>query len=112
MGNAGRPIEADYIASCRYRPQVEVDEAMWGIKLDWYRDWITNTDRDSEYWSQGLWRKLRETPSEMKIPVFIRMDGTTTIWAARLQPTGRCRLNPEPIPPSSSAPGTTATAAR
>ena len=74
MGNAGRPIDADYIASCRYRPQVEVDEAMWGIKLDWYRDWITNTDRDSEYWSQGLWRKLRETPSEMKIPVFIR-DG-------------------------------------
>lgn len=74
MGNAGVPVTADYMESCRYRPQVEVDEALWGVKLDWYRDWITNTDRDCEYWSQGLWQKLRETPGEMKIPVFIR-DG-------------------------------------
>lgn len=74
MGNAGVPVNADYMASCRYRPQVGVDEALWGVKLPWYRDWITNTDRDCEYWSQGLWQKLKETPSEMKIPVFIR-DG-------------------------------------
>ena len=74
MGNAGVPITADYMASCRYRPQVEVDEALWGVKLPWYRDWITNTDRDCEYWSQGLWQRLKETPGRMKIPVFIR-DG-------------------------------------
>ena len=74
MGNAGVPVNADYMESCRYRPQVGVDEALWGVKLPWYRDWITNTDRDCEYWSQGLWQKLKETPSEMKIPVFIR-DG-------------------------------------
>ena len=74
MGNAGVPITADYLASCRYRPQVEVDEALWGVKLPWYRDWITNTDRDCEYWSQGLWQRLKETPGKMKIPVFIR-DG-------------------------------------
>ncbi len=74
MGNAGVPITADYMASCRYRPQVEVDEALWGVKLPWYRDWITNTDRDCAYWSQGLWQRLKETPGKMKIPVFIR-DG-------------------------------------
>lgn len=73
MDNAGVPVAADYLESCRYRPQVEVDEAMWGIRLDWYRDWISNTDRDSDYWSRkGFWKMMSEIPEKMKIPVFIR----------------------------------------
>ena len=43
MGNAGRKVDADYMESAAYRPQVEVDEALWGGRLSWYRDWITNT---------------------------------------------------------------------
>ena len=74
MGNAGRPIEADYIASAAYRPQTEVDEALWGGKLPWYRDWITNPDRDSAYWSSGFWKELSEIPGRIKIPLFI-IDG-------------------------------------
>ena len=38
MGNAGRKVDADYMESAAYRPQVEVDEALWGGKLSWYRD--------------------------------------------------------------------------
>ena len=75
MTNAGKKVEADYLESCRYRPQMEVDEALWGVKLPWYRDWIGNTDRDSEYWSQaGFWKMMQEIPGQLKIPVFIR-DG-------------------------------------
>ena len=70
--NAGVPIEADHLESCMYRPQIEVDEALWGVRLEWYRDWISNTDRTSNYWSQGLWKELKEIPGKMKIPVFIR----------------------------------------
>lgn len=72
MGNAGVPIEADLLASCKYRPQMEVDEAMWGVHLDWYRDWIGNTDRGTGYWAQGFWKQLKHIPEQMKIPVFVR----------------------------------------
>ena len=72
MGNAGVPVEAPLLESCAYRPQTEVDEKVWGVHLDWYRDWITNTDRDSAYWSDGFWKELKEIPGKVKIPVFIR----------------------------------------
>ena len=29
MTNAGKKVDADYLESCRYRPQMEVDEALW-----------------------------------------------------------------------------------
>ena len=75
MTNAGKKVQADYLESCRYRPQMEVDEALWGVHLDWYRDWIGNTDRDSLYWSrEGFWKMLSEIPEKLRIPVFIR-DG-------------------------------------
>ncbi len=72
MGNTGRQIDADYMESAAYRPQVQVDEAMWGGKLDWYRDWITNTDRDSAYWNSGFWKMLREIPEKIQIPLYVR----------------------------------------
>lgn len=72
INNAEIPITADYLESCSHRPQVEVDEKLWGTHLSWYRDWITNTDRDCEYWSTGLWQQLKEIPGKMKIPVLIR----------------------------------------
>ena len=71
MGNAGRVITADYLKSAAYRPQIKVDEAMWGGELSWYRDWISNTSRTDEYWKEGLWKMLREIPSKVKIPIYI-----------------------------------------
>lgn len=72
MGNAGKPIDADYLASCKYRPQEKVDEELWGVRLDWYRDWVCNESVNSEYWSDGFWKMLKEIPSKVKIPIFIR----------------------------------------
>lgn len=71
MSNAGFPVSADYLTSAAYRPQVQVDEALWGKRLDWYRDWITHTDADDPYWQQGFWGQLREIPSKVTFPVCI-----------------------------------------
>lgn len=72
MGNAGTEVDAPYLKSCAYRPQVKVDEKLWGVRLDWYRDWITHPDRDDDYWKEGFWGMLRAVPSKIKIPLFIR----------------------------------------
>lgn len=71
MGNAGFPVSADYMESARYRPQVEVDEALWGGRLDWYRDWITHPSKTDPYWAGGHWETLQKVPSRLKIPVFV-----------------------------------------
>lgn len=71
MGNAGKKVDADYLTSARYMPQERVDEDLWGIRLDWYRSWITNTDRSAEYWNSGVWKLLQEIPGRVKVPVYI-----------------------------------------
>lgn len=73
MDNAGAKINADYMESCKYMPQLQVDEELWNTHLDWYRDWISNTDHDSEYWSrEGFWKMMQQIPERVKIPIFIR----------------------------------------
>lgn len=71
MGNAGRKIEADYLESCRFRPHKEVDEALWGGRLPWYRDWVTNTHRQDPYWNEGFWKFMADAPRKLQIPVCI-----------------------------------------
>ncbi len=72
MANAGTEVSADYIESAKYRPQIEVDEKLWGIKLPWYRDWITHTDEDDPYWDEGFWGELKEIPKKVNIPVYMK----------------------------------------
>lgn len=71
MGNAGKEIDSEYIESALYRPHIKVDEDLWGIKLDWYKKWITSTDYDCDYWHTGVWGILREMPKKVNIPVCI-----------------------------------------
>ncbi len=71
MANAGHPVEADYLESCRYRPHAKVDEQMWGGRLDWYQDWIHAVKRSDAYWQQGWWKELAEIPAKVKVPVYI-----------------------------------------
>lgn len=72
MENAGRPVEADYLESCRFRPHDRVDEALWGGELSWYRDWIHATKEDDPYWQEGFWQLLRDIPKKVRIPLLIR----------------------------------------
>lgn len=71
MQNAGHPVTADYLESCRFRPHDKVDEALWGGKLDWYQDWIHATRRTDAYWQQGWWKLLADVPGKTKVPVYI-----------------------------------------
>ena len=71
MQNAGHPVTADYLESCRFRPHDKVDEALWGGKLDWYQDWIHATRRTDAYWQQGWWKLLADVPGNTKFPVYI-----------------------------------------
>ncbi len=72
MENAGASIDADYMESAAFRPQVDVDKKLWKVSLPWYRDWITHTDSDDPYWQQGFWGELSKIPSKVKIPVYVR----------------------------------------
>lgn len=71
MQNAGHPVEADYRESCCYRPHAQVDEMLWGGRLDWYQDWIHATRRTDDYWQQGWWKLLEEIPGRTNVPVYI-----------------------------------------
>ena len=71
MGNAGVPINADYMDSCRHLPHVQVDEDLWGVTLPWYKDLVTHTDFTDAYWQDGFWSVLRSNPSKVKIPIVI-----------------------------------------
>jgi len=71
MENTGFPVTADYIKSCSFRPQINVDEQMWGQKVPWYRDWITAVNEQDEYWQHGFWKMLRDIPGKIQIPMLI-----------------------------------------
>lgn len=71
MDNAKNPIDADYLESCRYMPQIEVDEKLWGERVDTYRNYISNTRESDAYWQSGWWKMLREIPSKTKVPIYL-----------------------------------------
>ncbi|MBQ9592473.1 MAG: CocE/NonD family hydrolase [Lachnospiraceae bacterium] len=74
MENGSKPVTAayeDYLASCRYRPQTEVDEALWGERNDTYREYVSSPSPEDPLWQEGWWKQLREIPSRTKIPVCV-----------------------------------------
>lgn len=71
MKNAGFKVKVDYLKSCAYFPQIEVDEKLWGQRVDWYRDWISHSDNSDRYWTEGFWDMLKNIPARVKIPVYI-----------------------------------------
>lgn len=72
MQNAGHPVDADYLQSALHRPQLRVDEDMWGGRLDWYRDWISHPEGDDPYWDEGFWGLLKRIPANVTVPMFIQ----------------------------------------
>lgn len=74
MENAENPVDVSYpgyINTCRYMPQCEVDERLWGQKSETYRNYIKNTRITDDYWQQGWWKQLRDIPKYTNIPVYI-----------------------------------------
>ena len=71
MQNAGHPVGADYLESCRFRPHAGVDKALWGGELPWYQEYIHCVNRSDAYWQGGWWKQLYDIPANTKVPVYI-----------------------------------------
>ena len=54
MENAEKPVNADYRESCRYLPQIEVDEALWGQGSVLPRIHHKSTNPDAALWQTGV----------------------------------------------------------
>jgi putative CocE/NonD family hydrolase len=65
--NAGE----SYQKAIHHRPHIEVDELYFGGKLDWYRDWIGNPSRASEFWQQDLNKLFEANPGRTEVPVLM-----------------------------------------
>lgn len=67
----GKAIGENYYDFYLYKPQVEADVDVLGVKLQYYRDWITHTDYNDPYWNTGVWGDLKRIPYEVDVPVTI-----------------------------------------
>lgn len=72
MGNAGVPPLSGktYEDALMVRPQVNMDQEIFGVELPWYRDWVTNVSPEAPFWQSGLWAELGKMPSKVNVPVF------------------------------------------
>ncbi len=55
----------------RHRPFIEVDERYFGVKLDWFRDYLTNPSRSDRFWQRQELIDVRATPPNIDIPVLL-----------------------------------------
>lgn len=77
LDNAGvEPlIQGDlFEQAIKITPHIEIDERLFGTKLPWYREWITNSSPLDTYWSDGFWAELKDIPTKMTIPLLM-VDG-------------------------------------
>jgi putative CocE/NonD family hydrolase len=70
MKNTGQSVDISiYPECCKFRPQIDLDEKVWGVHLDWYRDWISHSNFSDPFWHSGAWKDLREAPAGIHVPV-------------------------------------------
>ena len=62
---------AAYQAALEHRPHMEVDKAIFGAELPWYRQMISAPDPHDPFWQQPDTVKLRETPANLEIPILM-----------------------------------------
>ncbi|MBW8352081.1 CocE/NonD family hydrolase [Bacillus sp. IITD106] len=60
-----------YQKALHIRPHIDMDIQLFGREFQWYREWVTNVDKDSEYWKKGIWNRLSKIPKEIKVPLFL-----------------------------------------
>ncbi len=52
-----------------YRPHIKADRDVFGMDLPWYREWISHTDYDDDFWKKSFWEDLKSIPGKTDIPV-------------------------------------------
>jgi uncharacterized protein len=99
--NAGAGARLDqgraYQEGIRMRPHIEMDEALIGARLQWYRDWVTQVGADNPLWTEGPWRELQLIPGKIDIPICMvagwfdhHLDGMVRAYG-NLKPETRAR---------------------
>lgn len=68
FANANRKHYPDLV---RHRPHAEVDEVYLGVRLDWYRDYITSPGRGDPFWQQSDVAELLAAPGRTTVPVLL-----------------------------------------
>lgn len=66
-----RDPDEPYYEEYLFRPQKEMDVQCLGVKLPWYREWISRTDYSDPYWNTGVWGMLKNIPSRIEVPMTI-----------------------------------------
>lgn len=91
--NLSIPNLEDYRKAVNVMPPVEADEALYGIRCEWFRNWLSNPCRSDKYWNQGVWDNYKTVASKIRIPVLLQ-TGWFDIF---LEPTVRAfrHLDPE-----------------
>ncbi|MBM7573046.1 putative CocE/NonD family hydrolase [Aquibacillus albus] len=76
-----------YQQAINTRPHINMDLELFGEKMNWYRDWLTNVSRVSAPWSDGIWAEMKNIPSQINRPVFLiggwhdhHLDGMDQIY--------------------------------
>lgn len=62
-----------YQKALKASPAIDMDLQVFGTKLPWYRDWLTNVSSKSDFWQNGLWADLKEIPEKINIPIFMKV---------------------------------------
>jgi putative CocE/NonD family hydrolase len=60
-----------YNKMLHFSPAIRADEAVFGQKIDWYRDWITSVDHTADIWNSGAYGILPDISKKIKVPVLM-----------------------------------------
>jgi putative CocE/NonD family hydrolase len=60
-----------YQQAIRHRPHLEIDERFYGMRLPWYRQWVTSPSPSAPLWQTADSRRLLETPERLKVPILM-----------------------------------------
>lgn len=61
-----------YREALSYEPQIKLGEHIKGIPCNWYKAWVTSDSPDAAYWTHGYWGHIRNSVSDIKIPVMLQ----------------------------------------
>lgn len=56
------------------RPHIDADKELFGGEIPFYREYVSNVESSSEYWTNSPWATLKEIPSKIKVPMLL-IDG-------------------------------------
>lgn len=70
-GDTGSDAGDQYQRAIRYRPHKEIDTAVYGVAMPWYREMLSAMSPASEYWQAEDRVRIRELPANIEIPLLM-----------------------------------------